>query len=135
MILYHASTVKIKDFYVPYGGIHMGGIHSALEAALRKVRNYCGSGELEIYVHRLEVDLGRVVAMDDMGDCQAWRDTINSCTRDGYNSVEYKNLFEPDTCNSYMIWEPERIEILSVEPMNQDEAEDIVNDFYDAFNL
>lgn len=135
MILYHASTVKIKDFYVPYGGIHMGGINSALEAALRKVRSYNGYDELQIYLHRLEVDLGRSVMIDDMGDCAAWRSMINSCKKEGYNSVEYNNIYEPDIVNSYMLWEPERIKILTVDSMYQDEAEDKINDFYEKYNI
>lgn len=135
MILYHASTVKIDDFYVPYGGLHVGGRHSALEAALRKVRSYDGPDVLVIYLHRLDVDTGVSVEYDDMGDDEGWRKAMASCQREGYNSIEYKNSFEPDVVNSFVLWEPSRIKILDVDVISHDEAEEIINEFYEAYNI
>lgn len=135
MILYHASTVKIEKFHVPLGGIHMGGINSAIEAALRKVRGHYSSDVPDVYLHRLEVDLGRSVVLDDAADCQNWRDMINLCIREGYDSIEYSNLYEPDLCHSFMVWEPSRVKIIDVEVMNQDKAEDIVDEFYKTYNF
>lgn len=135
MILYHASTVQIDEFFVPHGGIHTGGRHSALEAALRKVRGDNANEDIKIYVHRLDVELGRSVLLDDMGNCDSWRRMIIDCDREGYNSIEYSNVYEPDVCNSYMIWEPSRIKVLSIEVLSQDAAEDIVNEFYETYNL
>ncbi|EAZ2022873.1 hypothetical protein BZF66_06135 [Salmonella enterica] len=134
MILYHASTVKIDKFYVPYGGLHVGGIHSALEAALRKVRQYDGPDVLDIYLHRVEVNTGRSMLYEDMGDDHGWRAAI-ICNRDNYDSIEYKNKFEPDIVNSFVLWQPERVKILSVDVMCQDEAGDIVNEFYETYNF
>lgn len=134
MILYHASTVKIEKFYIPYGGLHVGGLHSALEAALRKIRNYDGPFEQHVYVHRLEVDTGRVFEYDDMGDDEGWRTVIarygNDC-----DTIEYKNCFEPDVVNSFLIWDAKRVKILDVDILSHDEAEDKLNEFYEENNL
>lgn len=134
MILYHASTVKIQEFYIPYGGLHVGGLHSALEAALRKVRSYDGSDELEVFVHRLEVDTGRVMAYDDMGDDHGWRSAI-VCYGKECDSIEYNNKFEPDVVNSFVLWDAKRVKILDVSIMSHDEAEDKLNEFYEENNL
>lgn len=135
MILYHCSTVKIEDFYIPYGGLHMGGIHSALEAALRKIRAYDGADVLDVYVHRLEVDTGRSEYCDDMGSCDGWRLVMDSAKRDGFDSIEYKNVFEPDVVNSFVLWDTSRVKILSVDVMSQDEAEDKLNEFLEENNV
>ena len=134
MILYHASTVRIEEFYIPYGGLHVGGLHSALEAALRKVRSYDGNDVLEVFVHRLEVDTGRVMAYDDMGDDHGWRCTI-SCYGEECDSIEYINKFEPDVVNSFVIWDANRVKILDVDVMSHDEAEDKLNEFYEENNI
>ena len=131
MKLYHASTVQIDKFYVPYGGIHVGGIHSALEASLRKIRAYNGIDDIYIHLHVLEVDTGRSEMHHDEGDCASWRKLINTYKDTDVGSVEYKNKYEPDVCNSFMLWEPERIIILETIKYIQDEAEDILNAFYE----
>lgn len=135
MILYHCSTVKIEDFYIPYGGLHMGGIHSALEAALRKIRAYDGADVLDVYVHRLEVDTGRSEYCDDMGSCDGWRLVMDSAKSAGFDSIEYKNVFEPDVVNSFVLWDTSRVKILSVDVMSQDEAEDKLNEFLEENNV
>lgn len=134
MILYHASTVKIEEFYIPYGGLHIGGRHSALEAALRKVRGYNGTDVLEVFIHRLEVDTGRVMLYSDVGSDYNWRMAIQ-CYGDDCDSIEYYNKYEPDITNSYLIWDAMRVKILDVEVMSHDEAEDKLNEFYEENNL
>lgn len=134
MILFHASTVKIEKFYVPYGGIHCGGIYSAYEAALRKVRAAivdCNS----IYLHKLEVNPGRIYQSSDCGDCESWRNMIMYCDIYGYNSVQYKNDFEPDCVSSMLLWNPERIKIISTVEIDRDDAEDALNEFYDTIGF
>lgn len=135
MLLYHASTVKIKDFYVPLGGIHVGGRFSALEAALRKVRSSDDPNVSQVYVHLLEVDVGRSMDIEDMGGCDAWRCSMYIAQRDGFDSLEYKNNFEPDVTTSYVLWEPNRIKVLKCYVLSQDEAEDVLNEFYEAYNI
>lgn len=134
MILYHASTVRITEFYVPYGGLHVGGLHSALEAALRKVRQFDGCEELQVFVHRVEVDTGRIMKHDDMGDDHGWWLSMNS-VKNECDCIEYQNKFEPDIVNSFVFWDASRIKILDVDVMSQDEAEDKLNEFYEENNL
>ena len=68
MKLYHASTVEIDNFYIPYGGLHMGGKHSALEAALRKLRSPLNVVDAcTVYLHTLEVDVDNVLLCEDLG--------------------------------------------------------------------
>lgn len=134
MILYHASTVKIDKFYIPYGGLHVGGVHSALEAALRKIRSYDGPFTQHVYIHRLEVDIGRSILYDDMGDDEGWR-TLIARHKDECDTVEYRNSFEPDVVNSFLIWDATRVTILDIDVMSQDEAEDKLNEFYEENHI
>lgn len=132
MILYHASTVKIDQFYIPYGGLHIGGIHSALEAALRKLISPLNVVNADmVYLHKCSVDLGRIQYSKDLGGDDAWRTLIEECQRFGFESVEYKNEYEFDIQTSFMIWDTTRIQLLDVDPIHRDEAEMIIEDFLD----
>lgn len=127
MILYHASTVKIDQFYIPYGGLHFGGINSSLEAALRKLRSDMNVHDAQtVYLHKCSVNLGRIVLMDDLGDDQSWREVFST----EYDSVKYNNKYEPDTEPSYMIWNSNRARVIECDVLHMDEAEDIINEFY-----
>ena len=128
MILYHASTLPIEKFYVPYGGLHLGGLYSSLECALRKLRSHKNVNNAEmVYVHKCEVDLGRIVLMDDLGSDEAWRDVFST----EYDSVQYVNTYEPDYTPSYMVWDASRVTIISCEPIHMDKAEDTIGELYD----
>lgn len=130
MILYHASTVPITEFYIPYGGLHLGGVNSSLEAALRKLRSHLNvSNASVVYLHKCEVQLGRIVCTDDLGGDQDWRDIFST----EYDSVKYINKYEPDVDPSYMIWDASRITVLSTDSIYIDDAEDMVNDFYENY--
>lgn len=133
MILYHASTVKIEQFYIPYGGLHLGGINSALEAALRKLRSPLNVVNADmVYLHKCIVDLGRITRVNDLGGDEAWRTLIEECRCLDFNSVQYKNEFEPDSVDSFMIWDTTRIKIISVDVIHIDDAEDMVNEYLDS---
>lgn len=126
MILYHASTVRIEKFYIPFGGLHLGGLYSSLEAALRKLRSDSNANNDEtVYLHRCEVDLGRIVSMDDLGSDDEWRAVFST----DYDSVKYVNKFEPDVQASYMLWDASRVQIVDVDPIHMDDAEDMINEF------
>lgn len=130
MILYHASTVKITEFYIPYGGLHLGGIYSSLEAALRKLRSdNCPLDEDTVYLHTVKVDLGRTVCMDDLGGDQEWRDVFST----EYDSIQYKNKYEPDIEPSYMVWDASRAKVISVQSIHMDKAEDMINEFLEKY--
>lgn len=132
MILYHASTVKIDKFYIPYGGLHLGGINSALEAALRKLRSPLNVVDANtVYLHKCRVDLGRIQYSKDLGGDEAWRTLIEECKRFDFHSVEYKNEYEFDIQNSFMIWDTARIEILEVDSIHMDDAEFMLEEFLD----
>lgn len=130
MILYHASTVKISEFYIPYGGLHLGGIYSSLEAALRKLRSdSCPLDEDTVYLHTVKVNLGRTVCMDDLGGDQEWRDVFST----DYDSIKYVNKYEPDVEPSYMVWDASRVTVLNVECIHMDKAEDMINEFIEQY--
>lgn len=130
MILYHCSTVKIDNFYIPYGGLHFGGRYSALEAALRKLRSPLNVVNADtVYLHTCEIDLGKMQYSDDLGGDESWRALIMECQTFGFDSVRYENAFEPDSVPSYMIWEPSRVRILEVDPIHMDDAEDMIDEF------
>lgn len=130
MILYHASTVPISSFYVPYGGIHLGGIGSSLEAALRKLRSDKNVLNAEmVYLHKVQVDLGRIVLMDDLGSDESWRAVFST----EYDSVKYVNKYEPDVVPSYMVWDAERVQVIERVDMHMDEAEDIINELLEKY--
>lgn len=134
MKLYHASTVKIDNFYIPYGGLHMGGKHSALEAALRKLRSPLNVVDADtVYLHTLEVDVDNVLLWTDMGSDDEWRGVIEYCELNGYDAVQYKNDYEPDTVPSYMIWDASKVRIVEVDAMHMDDAEMIIEDFLDEY--
>ncbi|EON8121465.1 hypothetical protein HI213_RS24255 [Escherichia coli] len=134
MKLYHASTVKIDNFYIPYGGLHMGGKHSALEAALRKLRSPLNVVDAcTVYLHTLEVDVDNVLLSEDLGSDDEWRSLIENCTAQGYDAVQYKNDYEPDNVPSFMIWDTSKIRIIEVDAMHMDEAEMIIEDFLDEY--
>lgn len=136
MIVYHASTVKIDKFYIPYGGLHLGGVHSALEAALRKLRSPNNVVDADtVYLHKCRVNLGRITSTNDAGGDESWREIIDECKVLGFDSVQYKNEYEPDVIPSFMIWNPEQIEILEVDVMHMDDAEMKIEDFLEEAGL
>lgn len=130
MILYHASTVPISSFYIPYGGLHLGGMYSALEAALRKLRSDKNVHNDEVvYLHRVQVDLGRIVLMDDLGGDEEWRGVFST----EYDSVQYVNSYEPDVVHSYMVWDTSRVQVIDVDPIHMDDAEDTINELLERY--
>lgn len=135
MILYHASTVKIDEFRIPYGGLHVGGLHSALEAALRKLRSDKNVDDLQtVYVHKVHLNAPKTAYVEDLGDCQSWRKCIDSQPED-INALEYMNRYEPDVVSSYVVWDTSVLEIVSVDVMHMDEAEDIINSFHEEYDI
>lgn len=133
MILYHCSTVKIDSFYIPFGGLHFGGINSALEAALRKLRSPRNTlDHKEIHIHKCLVELGKTQHSEDLGGEDSWRAVIDECSRLGFNSVQYKNVYEPDSVPSYMIWDASRVKIIEVDCIHMDDAEQMLEEFYDS---
>ena len=131
MILYHASTVKIDSFYIPYGGLHLGGMYSALEAALRKLRSDRNvDNSTTVYLHKVHLKVDTVLPVDDLGDDHSWR-TMFSAVPDDIQALEYVNKYEPDVSKSYVVWDTSLVKIIEVDVMHMDEAEELIEEFLD----
>ena len=131
MIAFHASTVEIKEFYIPYGGLHLGGMMSAIECALRKL--YAGRDEGlnidKIYIHRCSITPGIEYDSQDMGSDVGWKRLNITLTRmaEDFDYIKYINKYEPDILPSYCFFDTSRIQILDCSTMHMDVAEDILN--------
>lgn len=128
--VYHCSTVEIESFYIPYGGLHLGGINSALEAALRKIR--ASDDGQYIYLHRVLLNIDNPYDVEDCGSNELWDGIIQYLTtKTDHDSIRYVNKFEPDMVPSYAVFDVSRVQIKSCTKLHQDEAEDILNGFLD----
>lgn len=132
MIAFHASTVQIDEFYIPYGGLHLGGVMSAIDCALYKLkqgRRKFGPTLDSIYIHRCVIDVGVEYEVTDQGSDAGWRKLYNKLLDYDieYDYIKYINEYEPDIVPSYCFFEPSRIKILDCTKMNMDKAEDILN--------
>lgn len=123
--------MKIDSFYIPYGGLHMGGMYSALEAALRKLRSDRNvDNNTTVYLHKVHLKSCDAVPVDDMGDDHSWRELYTS----GIGQVfVYENKYEPDVSKSYVIWDTSLVQIIEVDVMHMDEAEEIIENFLEEF--
>ncbi len=124
-IYYHAGLSRISDFYIPYGGLHMGGQGSALEAGLRKLRQ---SGEGNLFLHKVLVNDQSLVEINDLGDSHSWQKSWDYSSQEA-NSIHsgwiYTNNFEPDPKKSICIFDLKIINsIESCDILSLDEAED-----------
>lgn len=123
--------MKIDSFYIPYGGLHMGGMYSALEAALRKLRSDRNvDNNTTVYLHKVHLKSCDVVPVDDMGDDHSWRELYTSGTGQVF---VYENKYEPDVSKSYVIWDTSLVQIIEVDVMHMDEAEEIIENFLEEF--
>jgi hypothetical protein len=125
MKLYHASTVKIESFHIPYGGLHFGGIYSAIIAALRHYYSNDLSTEI-LHIHCCEVDINNPVLVDDQGSAEQWENEFKSVRGD---ALEYNNKFEPDTENSFCIFDAGKVLKIEHSTMHIDVAEDMLDKF------
>lgn len=121
-VYYHAGLSRISKFYLPFGGLHMGGLGSALEAALRKRRK---ESEGFIYLHSVVVDDTLTVEQDDLGDAHSWALSWDRYSKTGIAGWNYVNLFEPDLKRSLCLFDLSVVrEIRKVDIFTLDEAED-----------
>lgn len=131
MIVFHASTVKIEEFYIPYGGLHVGGYQSAIECALRKLYTARDNGNMieHIHIHRCVLD--DLISYDgyDAGNNIGWQKMFNRALVENpnYNSIKYINEYEPDIMPSFCLFDTTNIKILDHSTMHMDIAEDILN--------
>lgn len=135
MIVFHASTVKINEFYIPYGGLHLGGIHSAVECALRKLYEGKEKGfDIDtIHIHRCELVGTKLYESDDLGSDASWRrlNNVLKLQNEDFEIIKYINKYEPDVLPSYCVFDPKYVKILDHSTMHLDNAEDLLNGIYD----
>ena len=133
MIVFHAGIVKIEEFYIPYGGLHFGGIHSALECAMRKL--YDGRRKLNdltidtIHIHRCELLSTTFYESEDMGGDHSWK-TLNDTLFEqdvDFDIIKYINKHEPDVLPSYCTFRTDVVKILDHSTIHMNRAEDILN--------
>lgn len=136
MIVYHASTVKIEKFYIPYGGLHFGGIYSALECAMRHIYRGREKGIdiSTIHIHRCELTGSTIYESDDLGGDHDWHKLNDNLFNLGikYDIIKYINRYEPDTTSSYCIFRDNLVKILDYSTMHMDNVEDMLRGFNDT---
>lgn len=132
MIVFHASTVEIEKFYIPYGGLHFGGMLSAVECAMRKLYEGRAKGhDIDtIYIHRCRIAEGNEYDSIDLGSDKMWRGFDKYLKDNNFHYIKYINQFEPDIVPSYCFFELDRIQLLDVSVMHMDVAEDLLNGLY-----
>lgn len=132
-IYYHAGLSRISKFYVPFGGLHMGGLGSALEAALRKRRK---QSEGFIYLHSVVVEDSLTVEQDDLGDAHSWDLSWGRYSKTGIAGWNYVNLFEPDPKRSLCLFDLSVVrEIRRVDVLTLDQAEENLIKYEEIFNF
>ncbi len=103
----------------------MGGIGSALEAGLRKLRKE-GNGNL--FLHKVMLDDSKLIDINDLGDAHSWEKSweyLNNKNKLGCAGWRYTNNFEPDPKKSICIFDLIVIkQIVSCDILCLDEAED-----------
>lgn len=132
MIVFHASTVKITNFHIPFGGLHLGGMHSALECALRKIYAAQDEDIDTVYIHRCFLTAHKLYEADDMGCSVSWKrlnQTLLSSDTD-FDGIKYINKYEPDIVPSYCLFDPSLVEILDCSTMNVNMVESILHGTY-----
>lgn len=131
MIVFHASTVKIEEFYIPFGGLHFGGIHSALECALRKLYQGREAGyDIDtVHIHRCELIGTKYYESDDLGSDIGWCKLNDKLIKEKYDFeiIKYINKYEPDVLPSYCVFDQKYVKILDHSTMHLDKVEDILN--------
>lgn len=129
--VYHCGLDHIQKFDFS-NGVHFGGIHSALEAALRHVSKETRKTST-IYVHECLIDLSdnnRIVEEEDLGSNESWQDYANDILLEtDITVVKYVNRYEPDIHPSYYVLDPTLVKIKKVRKLRPHEAEAEVDAF------
>ncbi len=120
MIVYHCSNVNIEKFDLSEG-VHFGGIHSALEAGLRKE----DSGKLFLHRCRLTTNSCELI-VEDLAHKEAWNVQAKDMLQRGWRYAKYRNKYEPDNVPSYFVIDPSCINLLGVECIDSADAEEFV---------
>ena len=95
--VFHASPVRIKEFEIPYAGLHFGDLSSALQAVERKLDHSITD---TFYLHEVVLDISNVEDVFDSGD--DWRDDLDGDTTKVFS---YTNKYEPSSSKSYVMFD------------------------------
>lgn len=106
-ILYHASPYLFELFEMRRGGLHFGGLESAVQAVARHIDG-CTD---EFYLYTVKLDTSAVQDVFDCGGADDWEieKTITNC-----KVMSYKNQYEPCKDKSYVVFCLSKIEIVDV---------------------
>ena len=111
IIALHASPCRFDKFEMRLGGLHFGGIQSAVVAVNRHLlRNKNHSGTF--YLYKVKIKSHNVVSTQDAGEAHDWEDEANFLKAE---VLKYVNRYEPDVTPSYAVFNTSCIEILSVQ--------------------
>ena len=94
---FHASPVRIKEFEIPYAGLHFGDLSAALQAVERKLEY---SNTDTFYLHEVVLDISNVEDVFDSGN--DWRDDLDGDTSKVFS---YTNKYEPSSGKSYVMFD------------------------------
>ena len=129
--VYHCSLSNIEEFDFTKG-VHFGGFHSALEAALRKVVD---NRKNTIYVHECLLEIpDNMMEEDDLGSNENWQTyALRNMRNNGISVLQYVNRYEPDVNPSYYVINSDLITIKKVRKMRPYEAEAEVDAFLNYY--
>lgn len=122
--LYHASPHCFDVFEMRRGGLHFGGLESAIQAVERHIYG-CTD---EFFLYKVRLDISNVQEVFDCGGAEDWeieKSISNS------KILSYKNQYEPCKDKSYVVFCLSKIEIISVS------TENLLNydiDYWDELN-
>lgn len=119
MIVWHCSTVKIKEFDFSKG-VHFGGELSALEAGLRKKQQGV------LYLHKVKLNFDKVLDSEDLGSTEKWLQLRIEALEEGAQAVRYINRYEPDFCSSWYVLDDSCVTVLGVQEITCNEAEELL---------
>lgn len=121
--LYHASPYSFEAFEMRRGGLHFGGLESAIQA----VERHIGDCTDEFYLYKVKIDISDVQEVFDCGGAEDWEieKTISSA-----KVLSYKNEYEPCKNKSYVVFCLSKIEMVSVSTEN---LMDYDIDYWDEF--
>ena len=115
---FHASPVRIKEFEIPYSGLHFGDLSAALQAVERKLES---SDTDTFYLHEVLLEVSNAEDVFDSGN--DWRDDLDGDTSKVFS---YTNKYEPSIGKSYVMFDTKfikKVVKVSQEPLNTYEDE------------
>lgn len=104
--------MRFSEFIMQAGGLHFGGIESALIAVQRhlELNNAC-----KFYLYTVLLDVTSAVDVNDQGCSELWDEEHYYSSS---NVLRYTNVFEPSSSKSYAVFDCNLLNIESVQQKN-----------------